>query len=225
MKNFYRKFQIVSKFPLWPNYLRWVYREAIQDAVKLKVNIISRPNFTCLLCGVSGEITAREFINFVLKSCPKGKIIIIDLGQDQINSVRRLAEAEFPKANIQIKQANALNLRFIKDKSVDWIDTDGFFSFFNEKGLLALFHEWKRILRKDGFITFRELTSHSPVSSFANTLRDRISRLYIGIRLNLHSTSELYKDFERVGYKFSHGHSPIPLLDRYCLVNKQSVRL
>ena len=221
MKNFYRKFQVVSKFPLWPHYLRQVYKDAIRDATKLKAQdaILDNPNFTCLLCGVSGEITAREYVNFVLKIKPQSKMIIIDLEHDQVNSVKQLVEKEFPSANVKVRQANALNLSFISDKSIDWIDTDGFFSFFNEQNLLALFREWKRILKKDGFITFRELTSHGLISSIANKLRDLASQLYMGVKLNLHSTDELYKDFEKVKYRFSRGTSPLPLLDRYCLVN------
>jgi len=221
MKNFYRKFQIVSKLPLWTSYLHRVYRDAIQDATKLKAQdaLSDKPNFTCLLCGVSGEITAREYLNFVLEIKPKCKIIVIDLGQDQVNSVRQMVKREFPKANIEVKQANALNLNFIGDKSIDWIDTDGFFSFFTEQTLLELFKEWKRILKKDGFITFRELTSDGIVSSLANKLRDRASQVYMGIKLNLHTTNELYRDFEKVKFKFNRNSSPIPLLDRYCLVN------
>lgn len=220
MKYFYQRFQIVSRFPLWGNYLRKVYDDAIHDALKLNPQCnFHRSEFTCLLCGVSGEITAREFIKFVLKINPAGRIIIIDIGQNQIKSVRRLVKEEFFGEKICIRRTNALDLGFIKDKSVDWIDTDGFFSFFDQKELLYLFQEWKRILRDDGFITFRELTSHGLLSGFVNKLRDRVSRLYLGIRLNIHRTNELYDDFEKMRYKFSHGRSPIPFLDRYCLVN------
>lgn len=221
VKNFYKKFQLISKLPFWENYLRCVYGQAIQDAKQLDAGSINnRSNFTCLLCGVSGEITARKFINFVLKYNSKSKIIIIDIGQDQINSVKKLIKEEFPKSNIEVKQANALNLSFIKNNSIDWIDTDGFFSFFNENELILLFKEWKRILRKEGFITFRELTTNNFVSSLINKLRNKASRVYMGIKLNLHSTKELYDDFEILKFKFKRGNSPIPLLDRYCLINK-----
>jgi len=221
MKNFYKKFQIISKFPLWPNYLRWVYEKTLSDAETLGANPIhKRRNFICLLCGVSGEITANEFIKFTLKKNPKSEIIIIDLGKEQIESVRKLVKEKFSHADIEVKQANALDLSFIKDHSVDWIDTDGFFSFFDEVQLLVLFKEWKRILHKNGYITFRELTSRNLVSTMANNARDIISKYYINTKLHLHSLKELEKDFEKLHLKHSHGLSPIPLLDRYCLINK-----
>jgi SAM-dependent methyltransferase len=220
MKNFYKKFQIISKFPLWPNYLRQVYSNTNKDSAHLNVPPIQqRQHPYCLLCGVSGEITAKEYLDYVLKMNPQSKIMIIDLGKEQVQSIKRLVQNSFPTSAIEVRQANALHLDFIKKNTIDWIDTDGFFSFFDEKQLEALFIEWKRILRKDGFITFRELTSHDPVSAFANRMRDKTSRLYMGIRLNLHSTNELYKDFKKVGFQYSHNRSPILLLDRYCLVN------
>lgn len=220
MKNFYKKYQIISKFPLWPYYLRCVYKKAIQDSSDLGIISISkRKNPSILLCGVSGEITANEFITFVLKNNRDSKIIIIDLGQEQIDSVKRLVKEKFSSANIYIKQANALNLGFIKDKSIDWIDTDGFFSFFNDERLLKLFEEWKRILKDDGCITFRELISHGFISTIANQLRAYIAKAYMGIELHLHSKEKLEHSIKQVGFKSTHGMSPIPLLDRYCLIN------
>ncbi len=220
MKNFYKKFKIVSKFPLWPSYLKRVYEKTITDSIDLVVIPINkRKNFTCLLCGVSGEITAYEFIKFVLSNNPESKIIIIDLGEEQIQSVKKLVKEKFSDINIDVKQANALNLSFIKDKSIDWIDTDGFFSFFDEKELLSLFKEWKRIIRNDGYITFRELTSHNVISTLANKTRNIASEIYMGIELHLHSLSELEEDFKKLHFQYNRGVSPIPLLDRYCLVN------
>ena len=178
-----------------------------------------RKNTTCLLCGVSGEITANEFIKFVLKNNYDCRIIIIDLGQEQIESVKRLVKEKYPGANIFVKQANALKLEFIKDKSIDWIDTDGFFSFFNDRQLQMLFAEWKRILKNDGFITFRELISGGLFFTLANKLRAYVAKLYMGIVLNLHNTEELEQNIKQVGFKSSHSISPIPLLKRYCLIN------
>lgn len=221
MKNFYRKFQLISKFPLWPNYIRWVYKITIDDSALLGTKPITKRNdFTCLLCGVSGEITAREYIKFVFGINQKAKIVIIDIGKEQINSVQKLVKNNFPQANITIKRANALDLSFIKNKSLDWIDTDGFFSFFDKKQLLELFKEWKRMLRDDGYITFRELTSHGPISKAANILRDKVSQAYMDTKLHLHTLDELISDFRKLKLKYSRGRSPIPLLDRYCLVKK-----
>ena len=220
MKDFYKKFKIISTFPLWPNYLKWVYKKTITDSIELGVIPLNkRKNFICLLSGVSGEITANEFIKFVLSNNPESRIIIIDLGGEQVQNVKKLVKEKFFDKNIDVKQANALNLSFIKNKSVDWIDTDGFFSFFDEKELLSLFKEWKRIIRNDGYITFRELTSHNVISTLANKTRNIISEIYMGIELHLHSLSELEENFEKLHFQYRRGVSPIPLLDRYCLIN------
>lgn len=220
MKNFYKKCQILWKFPLWPHYLQWVYKKAIHDSSDLGILSLSkRKNPTILLCGVAGEITANEFITFVLKQNSVSKIIIIDIGKEQIESVRRLVKEKFSDANIIIRQADALNLEFINDKSIHWIDTDGFFSFFDKKQLVNLLKEWKRILHEDGFITFRELTSHGSISSFLNIIRNNLLKLYLRIESHMHTEIELKKDFQELRYKYSHGNSPIPLFDRFCLIN------
>ena len=221
MENFYSKFQVISKFPLWPNYLRRVYEKTISDADKLDVvPITNRENFRCLLCGVSGEITAKEYINFVNRKNPNGHITIVDLGKNQIESVKNFVDKNYPGHDIEVKQANALDLSFIESKSVDWIDTDGFFSYFNKNQLLDLFIEWKRILKDDGYITFRELTTEGFFSTIANRVRDRVSKVYMGVSLNLHTIDELIEDFKKTNFSYSRGKSPIPYLHRYCLVNR-----
>lgn len=219
MKNFYKRFQLISGFPLWPNYLRWVYEKTISDSTSVSITPLrKRKSFTCLLCGVSGEITANEYIKFVLSINPKARIIIIDIGKEQIGSLKKLISNNFSEANITVRQANALNLDFITDKSLDWIDTDGFFSFFDNKQLLELFKEWKRMLKNDGYITFRELISHGFISTIANKLRAYVAKMYMGIELHQHNTEELEHSIKQVGFKSKHGISPIPLLDRYCLI-------
>lgn len=218
MKSFYKKFEIFSHLPFWRPYLRIVYFKAFADSSSFGISPLEkRENFTCLLCGVSGEITADEFIKFVLGKIPNSKIIIIDIGDEQIQSVNNLVKNMYPNENIVIRQANALDLNFIEGKTIDWIDTDGFFSFFDEAQLRGLFKEWKRILKDDGFITFRELISSGSMSSTANRLRALFSRIYIGINLNLHSQKELLKDFNEFELLYNTGRSPIPLLDCYCL--------
>jgi SAM-dependent methyltransferase len=219
--NFYNKFKIVSNFPLWKIYLRWVYNKTISDATKLNAPTVKqrgKPN--CLLCGVSGEITAKEYIDFVLRSNKNADITIIDIGENQINSVKKIVEETFPESKILIKRADAVELSFIKDKSLDWIDTDGFFSYFDNDMLMRLFSEWRRVLKDDGYITFRELTSHNIVSKIANNTRDIFSRLYMNTKLHLHSLNQIEEIIEKAGFKFVRGISPIPFLDRYCLIKK-----
>ena len=222
MKNFYKKFRLITTLPFWSSYLRTVYRQTVQDSLDLGIiSITKRKNPTILLCGVSGEITANEFITFILKNNRDSNIIVIDLGQEQIDSVKRLVKEKFSNANIYIKRANALNLGFITDKSIDWIDTDGFFSFFDDKQLQELFKEWKRILRDDGFITFRELISRGFISTIANKLRAYIAKTYMGIELHLHSKEKLEHCIKQVGFTSRRGISPIPLLDRYIMMRQE----
>lgn len=219
MKNFYQKFQLISKFPLFPSYLRWVYQKAVEDSSRFSITPFSlRSQPMCLLCGVAGEITANEYISFVLKTNPNANMIIIDLGKEQVESVKKLVKERYPKENIQVMQANAFNLGFIKNNSIDWIDTDGFFSFFDQNELQNLFKEWKRILKDDGFISFRELTSGSLFFTIANHLRAFFSKAYMEISLHLHSEKELQGDFRKIGFRSRSGWSPAIALKRYCLV-------
>lgn len=220
MKDFYKKFQIISHLPGWRVYLKKVYHLAQFDSQKFNIKpLLDRSNFTCFLCGVSGEVTADEFIKFVLKINKNAHIKIIDLGEDQINNVLKLVKSKYSDKNIEVKRVNALNLNFIKSESIDWIDTDGFLGFFSDKNLLILLKEWKRILKKDGFITFRDLVSNNFVSKIAETLRISITKIYMGITLNRHDKKQLEDILTSLGFIFTNDLSPILILHRYCLVN------
>jgi ubiquinone/menaquinone biosynthesis C-methylase UbiE len=218
MQNFYKRFKTITRLPFWRPYLKKVYKLSQEDAENLGIKPISkRKKFTTLLCGVSGEITAEEYTDFVLGINPDAKIIIIDLGNEQIKSIKRLVSLKYIYANIIIKQANALNLSFIKDNSIDWIDTDGFLSFFDAEMLFSLFSEWKRILKKDGYITFREIISVGLISWSVNYLRKAVSLFYINTNLYIHNKKELLHNFSKLKFKYSVHRSPVPLLNRYCL--------
>lgn len=127
--SYYRKFRIVIGAPPWRIYLRWAYKKCIEDLNKLnfKPNF-NKKDFTCLLCGVGNETTADEFIKFVIKRNSKSKIIIIDIGEEQIKAVERLVKNNYQNLNIKIKKIDALKLDTLLGKySLDWIETDGFF--------------------------------------------------------------------------------------------------
>jgi len=221
MKNFYLKFQIFSRFPLWRNYLKKVYTSAKLDQRKFNIELISkRKTFTVLLSGVASEITADEFIKAVLLERSDAKLKIIDLGSEQVNSVKKLVEKRYKHIDVEVRQANALNLNFIKDKSIDWIDTDGFFGFFDEEKLTELLHEWKRILKDDGFITFRELIPQSLLGEVVDRVRAVGAKLYMGIDFNKHTVFELKNDFKKLGFAYSWSSGFIPFFSRFCLVKK-----
>lgn len=219
MKHFYNIFSIVTIFPGWRRYLQSVYRDAVKDGEKAGIFLNKIGDINCLLCGVSGEITADEFLKNVFSLFPNAKVTIIDLGDKQIQAVNKMVEDNYSSGNITVQKANALDLGFICNDAIDWIDTDGFFSFFDTEQLTELFKEWKRILKKDGVITFRELVTENLFTKAANSIRVIGGGLMLGTKLYPHTIDELVEDFNNLKFRFTRNHTPIPLLDRYCLVN------
>src|SRR3989304_1548073 len=85
---FYKKFSSITRWKLWHQYLEFVYKRTIIDAIHMNIAPISeRKKPMCLLCGASGEVTAEEFIEFTLRSNNKSKILIIDIGSPQISII------------------------------------------------------------------------------------------------------------------------------------------
>lgn len=125
-----------------------------------------------MLCGVGNEATADEFIKFVLSKNRNPKIIIIDIANEQIKAVERLKKAKYKRLNIKIKRINALNLgSYIRTSSLDWIETDGFFEYFDSKSLEKLLLLWRKLLVKNGFVTARTFSSKSMIDRFIDKLR------------------------------------------------------
>jgi ubiquinone/menaquinone biosynthesis C-methylase UbiE len=221
MNNFYRKFKVVSHFPFWSSYLNWVYTKAFTDVQHLtNESIDKRDSFKCLLCGVSGEVTANAYLNFIINRNPKANITIIDLGHEQVKNVKELVETKYPKNNIIVKEANALDLGFIKDQSIDWIDTNGFFSFFNHQQLDNLFAEWSRILKPNGFISFRELISSNWFTKLENKIRVWLTKKYMGINLHTHTNKELKQIIDNNQFVSTQDNTPIFFLKRFCLIKR-----
>ena len=175
------------------------------------------PDFTTLLCGTSGEITTDEFIKSVYSVNPKAKIIIIDLGKEQIDSVIKLINRSYTSKNIIIKQADALNLDFIPTSTIDWIETDGFFCFFDEKTLPLLLFEWKRVLKNNGFVTFRDFATTTSFGRFIDWLRMKVTKTFVKFDLNRRSKKIMDKTFSDAGFKFISKRTFIPDFYRYCL--------
>lgn len=219
MKNFYKRFSVITRLPFWRRYLRIQHDRGLVDAKTLSGRtIFSGPDFTALLCGTSGEITTDEFIKSVYSVNSTAKIIIIDLGNEQIDSVIKLIDKFYPSRNIVVKQANALNLDFIEKATIDWIETDGFLGFFDEKTLPLLLLEWKRILKDNGFITFRDFATTSLLGCFIDWLRAKISIISIGLNLNRRSKKTLDKALSDAGFRFVTKPTIIPDFYRYCLI-------
>ena len=91
--SYYRNFKIIIGTPLWRYFFRQEYKKCVDNLKKLNLSPdFYKNSFTALLCGVGNEVTADEFIKFILA----------------------------------------------KNKSVDWIETDGFLEYFPKEDLNKL---------------------------------------------------------------------------------------
>lgn len=219
--SYYQNFGIVLGNPLWRVYLRWAYKTCGADLEKIgfKPNF-SKKDFTALLCGVGNENTADEFIKFVIAKNLKGKIIIIDIADKQIDAVNRLVKDKYSNINIKVKQIDALKLNtFLEKNSVDWIETDGFPEYFNHVSLIKLLSVWKTILVKNGFITFRDCVTEGFLEHLADRFRIWIAKVWLGITVYSHSKKEMKTLFDSFRFKYIEGLTLLPTFRRYSLVN------
>ncbi len=220
--GYYKRFGIVLGNPLWRQYLRWRYRKSINDFNKLNFTPnFSKQNFTCLLCGVGNEVTAEEFINFVLKRNANPNIWMIDLGEEQIAAVKKMVIEKFPKYNIYLKQIDALELnKLIKPHSVDWIETDGLFEFFDNDSIRQLLNVWKNLLTNDGFITTTATSSRSKLQEYFDRVKIWVGKVWLGVKVYPHTRTQMRQNFETSGLKFIEGPTPVPYFKRYSIIVK-----
>lgn len=218
--SYYKNFKIVIGTPLWRLYLRWAYKKCIADFNKLNFfPDFTAPNFTCLLCGVGNETTADEFIKFTTKKNKKAKIIIIDLGKEQIQAINNLIRKKYSNLNIIVKQINALELgTYFKKDSINWIETDGFLEFFDKNSLQKLLIIWHKLLKQKGFITLREPSSQGNIGRIIDLLRMWIGKIWLGVKLYLHNKKELAALFKQSGFMFHNDPTFIPTFNRYSLI-------
>lgn len=214
MKNFYQKARPLLDLFFWRWYLRWVYKRALKDGRKMGIKF---PIHSCFLCGVAGQVTADEYLRKALSIGKETEVLIIDLGEAQVESVKQLVGERYKDYRIFVRQANALSLDFIKDRSVDWIETDGFFIFFNHEELKTLLKNWKRILKDSGFITTRDFSNEGFLGGLIDDIRVFLVGKYFGIKINRHSAREFEEIFRVVGFRFERGGMPVPGMVRYCL--------
>lgn len=217
--SYYKRFGIILGNPLWRLYLRWRYQKSIEDFKKLYFTPnFDKQNFTCLLCGVGNEVTAEEFIKFVIKRSRNPHIWIIDLGKEQITSVERMVKNKYSNLNINIKQINALNLNtLIKLNSVDWIETDGLFEFFDNNSIRKLLKVWKGLLTKDGFITTTATSSRWKLQEYFDRIKIWLGKKWLDVTVYPHTRKEMRENFESVGLKYTEGPTIIPYFKRYSM--------
>lgn len=220
-QNYYLRFQIISHNPLWRTYLRWAYQKCIDDIKNkgYKVDFLRR-DFTALLCGTSGEITSLEFVNFVFSKNPEAKIIILDISSIQLEKSKNILSKKFPKAKIKYIQSDA-NDTSIKNQSVDYIETDGLLEYFSKPNLFFLLKEWKRILKKNGIVTFRAFASDSFLGRIVDKIRLFIGKYYLHVKLYAHTFIDTSKVIKKAGFSFVHGGGTFcPTFKRFSLYNK-----
>ncbi|MBI4225900.1 hypothetical protein HY612_02195 [Candidatus Roizmanbacteria bacterium] len=217
---YYRRFKIIIGSPLWRIYLKRAYRKCIEGLRQLNfVPDFNKKDFTCLLSGAGNETTADEFIKFVIARNRKAGIIIIDIGDEQIEAVKRLVQNKYQSLNIKVKQINALDLTsFIQKNNIDWIETDGFLEYFNTESLDSLLNVWNKILKKNGFITLREFASDGMIGKLIDYFRLWIAKKWLGVTIYIHTKKGLEDIFKKNNFKFVSGSTLIPTFKRYSLI-------
>jgi SAM-dependent methyltransferase len=223
----YNLFQVVSHNPLFHYYLRWAYSQGIKDIVKTgnKIDFLKK-NFTVLQCGTSGEITSEEFIKFVLRKNKKAKIYILDIGQRQIKAINNLVRTKYRNYNIKTLKINALDVcKYIRCQSVDLIETDGFLEYFSQKDLPKLLLSWKKLLTKDGFVITRVPTVRNRLEDFLYKRVLWVGRTFFGTDVYQYSDADLKKIFQKTGFRFVEGPTPLVfVLRRFLLLPNWGIR-
>jgi len=218
--SYYKNFGLILGNPLWRQYLRWRYKKSIDDFSKLNFYPnFNKKDFTCLLCGVGNEVTAEEFINFVLKRNKNPNIWMIDLGKEQVNAVKIMVSKKFPNLKIKVKQIDAIDLgSFIKEHSLDWIETDGLFEFFDNTSIRKLLNVWKKLLSNNGFITTTATSSRWILQEYFDKVKIWAGKVWLGVVVYPHTRTQMRQNFKAVGLKFVEGPTIIPYFKRYSLI-------
>ncbi len=187
--SYYKNYWVFMNNPIAGSYLRWAYRTGLRNLSYIDYYPnFKKENFSCLLCGVGNERTAREYINFVLNRNFRANIYIIDINEDHLLSIRKLAQKEFPSSKITILRINALDLvDIIDENSIDWIETDCFFEFFDNESMKKLLTVWHKILKSDGFITTRDYISDDKNSFLINHIRKIIMEKWLNVKIFNHT--------------------------------------
>ncbi len=218
--SYYKNFKAVFDNPLWNLYLQWAYKKCIADLEKLGFQAdFSKPDFTCLLCGVAQEKTADNFIKFVVKRNPKAKIWIIDIGEEQVRAVEELVKQKYLDINITIRKINALELdTIIPIATLDWIETDGFMQYFDSPSMQKLWSIWNQILKPDGFITIRDFSTTGSMMAVADKFRIWLVKVWLKAKIFRHTKEEFYGLFKQHGLLVTEGPTPLPTYKRFSLM-------
>ncbi len=188
--------------PIWAFYLKKAYESNIPDLKKSNFNpIISSQNFTALLCGTAGSTTSKTFARYIFSRNPKTKLIILDKGDEQIEDSKKTLNSLFPSKNIIYLCEDALKTSLPRE-SIDYIETDGLFEFFSYKDLGKLLKEWDRILKDNGFITFRAYTNYSWFTLFFDKIKLFVGNKFLSVKVYAHSKKNLEKILNQSNFKW-----------------------
>ncbi len=218
--SYYRSFRIVIGSRLWRWYVHKVYEENLADLEKISFwPDFSREGFTCLLCGVGNEATAEVFINFVFSKNPKARIVIIDLGAEQIEAVKQMVKEKFTRGEIEVRQMNALDLaKWIDSGSIDWIETDVISPFFDDQSLEKLFKVWGQLLTKSGFVTNRVMASRNVWERMIERIVIWLGKIWLGVKLYPRSKKSFEAMLTTQRWRFVDVPTILPTLWRYAMV-------
>lgn len=217
-QDWQKKFDLVTNNGVWRFYLRWVYKKCIQDLSDWGSPVkFNKVDFTALLCGTAGAATSKEFIDFILSHNPQAKIIILDLGENQIKDSKRMVKNHYPSSNIECIQADARSIP-LKSSSIDLIETDGVFEFMSGNDVKKTLKEWNRILSIDGKCTFRDFASYSFFPTLINNMKLFIGKTLFKAQLFNHTYDEFIKMFNEANFEYlSAGGALVPTLRRFVL--------
>lgn len=93
-----------------------------------------------------------------------------------------------------------------------------FFEYFNKKSLEKLLILWRNLLKKNGFITTRACASYGITGKIIDLLRVYTEKVWLGVKLYIHSRQELRNLIGKCGFKHVEGFTPIPTPKRYSLI-------
>ncbi len=221
--DFYKRYRIfLSSNPLFPRYIRWVYKKTLDDLQRAKMSLpVTKPNFTALLCGTCGEITSGIFVDHILRLNPNAKIVVLDYGEEQVNQSKKSIDTKFPEAHVSYVVADARNSG-IPDASVDFIDTDFMFEYLDAQGLDQLFREWKRILVPKGHVAFRAFGTSSWLSELTYLLLIKgFCKLLLKSDIYSHSLVSIENVLRKYGFEyFIAGRAFLPFGYRFVATRK-----
>lgn len=220
--TYYRRFSIIIGTPLWRWYISKQYQRGIEDLGKLgREPEFGKKRFTALLCGVGNEATAEEFIKFVYEKNHTATILIIDMGEEQVRAVKKSISERYMDKRISVVKTNALDLeKLIKPGTVDWIETDGFWEYFDYDGLGKLLLVWHKLLKPQGFVTTSATSTASIFDEWVDRVKIWISRVWLDVKVYSHNREKLHRIINEVGFKFVERWTVLPYFRRYTIIKR-----